>query len=69
MLTATASFKKSNPLIFAPVVLQYWTFNKEQYLIFIQVSEILYLKLWIEGKEEGLSCAIKAIADFKGFRR
>ena len=24
-----------------------------------------YLKLWIEGEEEGLSCAIKAIADFK----
>lgn len=28
----------------------------------------MYLKLWIEGEEEGLSCAIKAIADFKGLR-
>ena len=25
-----------------------------------------YLKLWAEGKEEGLSCAVKSIADFKG---
>lgn len=27
---------------------------------------MLYLKLWIEGEEEGLSGAIKAIADLKG---
>lgn len=27
-----------------------------------------YLKLWIKGEEEGLSCAIKAITDFKGLR-
>ncbi len=29
----------------------------------------MYLKLWIEGEEEGLSCAVKAVADFKGLRR
>lgn len=28
----------------------------------------MYLELWIEGEEEGLSCAIKAITDFKGLR-
>lgn len=27
---------------------------------------MLYLKLWIKGEEEGLSSAIKAIADLKG---
>lgn len=27
---------------------------------------MLYLKLWIKGEEEGLSGAIKAIADLKG---
>lgn len=27
-----------------------------------------YLKLWVEGKEEGLSCAIEAVADLKGLR-
>lgn len=26
----------------------------------------IYLKLWVKGEQEGLSCAIKAIADFKG---
>lgn len=33
------------------------------------VRETVYLELWIKGEEEGLSCAIKAIADFKGLRR
>ena len=31
-------------------------------------SRAVYLKLWIEGEEEGLSSAIKAIADFKRLR-
>lgn len=30
------------------------------------MREVLYLKLWIEGEEEGLSCAVEAIADLKG---
>lgn len=34
----------------------------------LHVRELVYLKLWIKGEEEGLSCAIKAIADFKGLR-
>lgn len=33
-----------------------------------RIVEDAYLKLWIEGEEEGLSCAIKAITDFKGLR-
>lgn len=42
--------------------------------IFIRRQHLLnwvegaHLKLWIEGEEERLSCAIKAIADFKGLR-
>lgn len=31
--------------------------------------EEAHLKLWIEGEQEGLACAIKAVADFKGLRR
>lgn len=31
------------------------------------VREGVYLKLWVKGEEEGLSCAIEAVADFKGF--
>lgn len=29
----------------------------------------MYLELWVEGEEERLSCAVKAVADFKGLRR
>lgn len=35
----------------------------------VHVRQVVYLKLWIEGKKEGLPCAIKAIADFKGLGR
>ena len=33
-----------------------------------QIVEGTHLKLWIEGEEEGLSCAIKSIAHLKGLR-
>ena len=36
---------------------------------FLQKVKVVYLKLWIEGEEEGLPGAIEAIADFKGLRR
>lgn len=42
------------------------SFNR--YRNIFKVREVAYLKLWIKGEEEGLSCAIKAIADFKGLR-
>lgn len=29
---------------------------------------VRYLKLWVEGEEEGLACAVEAVADFKGLR-
>lgn len=32
------------------------------------MRKVSYLKLWIKGEEEGLSCAIKAITDFKRLR-
>lgn len=47
------------------------------YCILTQISQkpnifkqtrAVYLKLWIEGEEEGLSGAVKAIADFKRLR-